>query len=770
MAPLLWPPLQTHFCTLVSQPLHREAERVTPASRAPKEQRGDVPRAGRAASPRPRSAAQPGPPPSGRCSPVAPRRRRARCCFERCHVKIIICKAVPTLSRAWRAPRAPGTDAGPPGARTAGAKRQQRSVPGCAPLHRGFAVTHSAGPASVGPGRASEGGTAQRGICDPEKQLSQCHGAGEHRAAGPPSACRLASPDGPGAAAAEGFASHGYRALGRVLPAASPRDPDTGSDMRRARRRGSPLVRRILTVAAGLAEQLPASAAAPAAGRAGGEVRPGPSPPAQSGSAKFWCACPCPIGALPSTRDPSPPEGRARADGPGEAAPSLPVAERPAALRCRPALRRTLFPLPGVSPAIRNPEAVSPRSVSPPGRQQPGKSPQQQGQGCGRSLSRAAGKPRSGGRGRPHRRPVSQYHRLLHAPQPDARFRVYFLPPTWKMPARLLLTAPRRPAEPLPLSGGGGRGAAGWAAAGPFLLKFVTRVRRQRPQTRVCSTVRCFTRETGAPWGPDTALRKPSRVENFTAWGIAEQPPPTRGVTLLKFVTHPSPRGAAVVRPLPVRGRGERGAPSGRFCRRSRPASVRPSVRPSPPQRLSDPAHFAMCLHGVKAQEGAVLGGRGACADGARRAALGKEGGARPGLGGAEIAWPERSGRPDGLPGHSSAAPGTERSRLGARGSLRRGRKLRGPPRWLRGVWRGRGRCAPGGPAAEGDAEGDAGGPGAGRAGADGSAAGSGAGAAPAGRAGGAGGAAEAGRSSPRGQRRVRVVVPRPRKSRYAGY
>lgn len=56
--------------------------------------------------------------------------------------------------------------------------------------------------------------------------------------------------------------------------------------------------------------------------------------------------------------------------------------------------------------------------------------------------------------------------------------------------------------------------------------------------------------------------------------------PAHAGVTLLKFVTHPSPRGAAVVRPSPVRGRGERGAPSGRFCRRSRPASVRPSVRP----------------------------------------------------------------------------------------------------------------------------------------------------------------------------------------------
>lgn len=164
----------------------------------------------------------------------------------------------------------------------------------------------------------------------------------------------------------------------------------------RGRRRGSPLVRRMFSVGAGRAEQLPASAAAPTAGRAGGEVRTGPSPLAQSGSAKFWCACPGspgPIGALPSTRDSLSrrPEGRARADGPGQAVPSLPVAERPAALRCRSALRRTLFPLPGASPAVRKPEAVSPRSASPRRRQRPGKSQQQrQGQGCGRSLSRAA--------------------------------------------------------------------------------------------------------------------------------------------------------------------------------------------------------------------------------------------------------------------------------------------------------------------------------------------------------------------------------------------
>lgn len=119
----------------------------------PRKKTRDLPRAGRAASPRPRSAAQPRPLPVGPPQRHRSRRPRARCPrFERCHVKIILGKAVPALSRAWRAPRAPGTDAGPPSARTAGAKRQQRSVPGCAPLHRGFLVTHSAGLASADPG------------------------------------------------------------------------------------------------------------------------------------------------------------------------------------------------------------------------------------------------------------------------------------------------------------------------------------------------------------------------------------------------------------------------------------------------------------------------------------------------------------------------------------------------------------------------------------------------------------------------------------------
>lgn len=78
-----------------------------------------------------------------------------------------------------------------------------------------------------------------------------------------------------------------------------------------------------------------------------GEARP--LAPGTERRHKFRCAClgcPRPIGALPSTRSP---EGRARADGPGEAAPSLPVSERPAALRCRPA-RQDVIPSPWCIP------------------------------------------------------------------------------------------------------------------------------------------------------------------------------------------------------------------------------------------------------------------------------------------------------------------------------------------------------------------------------------------------------------------------------------
>lgn len=82
---------------------------------------------------------------------------------------------------------------------------------------------------------------------------------------------------------------------------------------REARRRCPSRVRRILTVEAGLAEQLPASAAAPAAGRAGGEVRPGPWPLAQSGSASFGAAAPAalaPLGLSPPLAAPRGGRGR----------------------------------------------------------------------------------------------------------------------------------------------------------------------------------------------------------------------------------------------------------------------------------------------------------------------------------------------------------------------------------------------------------------------------------------------------------------------------
>lgn len=66
-------------------------------------------------------------------------------------------------------------------------------------------------------------------------------------------------------------------------------------------------------------------------------------------------------------------------------------------------------------------------------------------------------------------------------------------------------------------------------------------------------------------------------------------------------------------------------------------------------ERLSGPAHFAMCWQGVKAQEGAVLGGVGP----ARRGRAGQRGGARQ----------ERAAGRDG-PGSGARLPGTGHSRL----------------------------------------------------------------------------------------------------------
>lgn len=132
-----------------------------------------------------------------------------------------------------------------------------------------------------------------------------------------------------------------------------------------AGRRGPSLVRRILPVEAGLAEQLPASAAAPAAGRAGGEVRPGPSPLEQSGGTSFGApasAALAPLGLSPPLAAPR--GGRGRTGPARQRRPYL----SPSALQRSAAARpgRTLFPLPGVSPAVRKPEAVFPRSASPP--------------------------------------------------------------------------------------------------------------------------------------------------------------------------------------------------------------------------------------------------------------------------------------------------------------------------------------------------------------------------------------------------------------------
>lgn len=118
----------------------------------------------------------------GRTSPVTPRLRRAWCpCSGRCHVKITLGKAVLALSRAWRASRAPGTDARPSSARTAGAEGQQRGVPGCALLHRGFVLTHSAGLASAGPrpGLGKRHGTA--GFLKGSPRRSGSLSAGEQR-------------------------------------------------------------------------------------------------------------------------------------------------------------------------------------------------------------------------------------------------------------------------------------------------------------------------------------------------------------------------------------------------------------------------------------------------------------------------------------------------------------------------------------------------------------------------------------------------------------
>lgn len=192
-----------------------------------------------------------------------------------------------------------------------------------------------------------------------------------------------------------------------------------------------------------------------------------------------------------------------------------------------------------------------------------------------------------------------------------------------------------------------------------------------------------------------------------------------------------------------------------------------------------------MCLHGVKAQEGAVLGGVGP----ARRGRAGqRRGGRGPGWGSAEIAGLDRNGRPDGLrataPRHRALRGGGAGPPRGPRLFSEKEKVARSPAvpaRCLVGqgsaAGRGRcagrgqvrgaaGRCAPG----EAAAERGWGVPVPGEPGRRGQHREAARGQCPRAVREGAGGAAEAGWSSPRGQRRVLVVVPRPRKSRYAGY
>lgn len=91
-----------------------------------------------------------------------------------------------------------------------------------------------------------------------------------------------------------------------------------------------------------------------------------------------------------------------------------------------------------------------------------------------------------------------------------------------------------------------------------------------------------------------------------------------------------------------------------------------------------------MCLHGVKAQEGAGLGGVGP----ARRGRAGQRWGERR-----EPRSPAGAGVPTGSGGSGHCA-GAERGCPGARGSLQTGRKLRGAPAVAARRLAGQGRCA----------------------------------------------------------------------------
>lgn len=180
------------------------------------------------------------------------------------------------------------------------------------------------------------------------------------------------------------------------------------------------------------------------------------------------------------------------------------------------------------------------------------------------------------------------HRRLLPAPQPDARFRVYFCGARGKRLARLPPAAPRCAVPALPREEGG---------RGPLSLKVCHRSGGSARERGFASPPRCLTRERRARRGsgpatprPGTPLRELSRGENFPAWGTSAP----AGLTFLKFLLHPSSRGADNSLQGGGGGRGGRGGrPVGPPLPTLPPrVRVHPSVpsphagaRPPPPSR-----------------------------------------------------------------------------------------------------------------------------------------------------------------------------------------
>lgn len=202
-----------------------------PGSRAPQEPAGLAPgRPCRLSAPAERSAAPAAP--VGPRQPHRCRRRRARCsCIERCHVKIILGKAVPARSRARRAPR----DRAPMRGRPALGQPEQSGSSAAsrdAPRYAGDSCTFTAqgwpAPAPAGPRKAARHSRALARVPDPEERLSECRGAEEPRAAGPPPACE---PRRAGRRRCRRRFRLARAPGSRARAAASPRDPGSGRDM-----------------------------------------------------------------------------------------------------------------------------------------------------------------------------------------------------------------------------------------------------------------------------------------------------------------------------------------------------------------------------------------------------------------------------------------------------------------------------------------------------------------------------------------------------------